>query len=133
MIGARARVDGALLDLERGAAPSAAAFGGGVEGARRFVVEGELAIDAGVGVDVIAVVPLDADDLRPGDRELLRGTAGDAQGRVFGRLWILGEAASFCATAALITSPAAWGGRRGGRDFGPLGAELGAGVAWGAP
>ena len=133
MIGARGRIDGVVLDLERGAAPSAAAFGGGLEGARRFGVEGQLAIDAGLGVDVVALVPLDDDDVRPGERAPRHGADGDVQGRLFGRLWIPGESASFCATAALTTSPAAWDVRRSGGDFGPIGAELGAGVAWGVP
>jgi hypothetical protein len=133
LVGVRARVDGAVLDLERDAAPRAAAFGGGVEGARRFPLGDAIAIDAGLGVDVVAIVPLDADAPSPGERAPRRGADGDAQGRLFGRLWILGESASFCTTAAFTTSPAAWHDRPGDGDFGPVGAELGAGVAWGAP
>jgi hypothetical protein len=127
LVGLRGRADPMVARLEGEAEVVGGEFGGGLELARRIRVPALLAIDLGVGVDGLAVVPYQHGPRggRDGD-----DASGDVRPRAFGKVWVDGDGLSFSGLLGFELSPLRLD--RDGRDSqAAFGVELGAGIGWG--
>lgn len=127
LVGLRARIDPALVNLTDDGEVEGGSFGGGVEGGRRVPIAGVLDLDLGLGVDGLADVPYTGH--RGGDRRSDDATA-DLRTRAFARVLVTRRGAYFAGLLGFEVSPIRLADSDN-NERPAYGGELGVGVGWG--